>query len=520
MLLLLFVSAGLFPAAISQKLSQGISELGFALSNKIEGGKNENFVLSPFSAHNALSQILAGSQANTETQLQNILGITSADLSSYGNLQASLKTGNSTLKVANLLALAKGFKPKSAFTQTLQTRFNSQLKELDFAGNAAASVKEVNDFVSGATNGKISSILSEDQVDSLTRVILLNAVYFKALWKTAFDSKASRTESFFKTPNNPVETSFMHAKLKLRMKKIGNSQVLELPYTDASKGLLIVLPEAGFDSSNILGNLNNQDLSLIREEREMDTQVTLPRFTIEKEIDLKELLNSLGVTDMFGSNANLRGISEQPLQVDAMRQKAFIEVTEEGTEAAAVTIAAIGLRTASRTRSFVANRPFGFVVYDFQEKVPLFMGKVVNPVSSAPTTSDSTQTRTAESADYDLESAPAPAPAAQADCSRYVTDYANAAENSKLCTEAETKKLFDWLRSFRSTCERSRGLINNFENNNCGSAWCQTFQSRIAELRNTQDSKCTGAQKPKPADQTLCRQTINHIKAYNTLNCL
>jgi len=502
------------PYILSQSLSAGITNLAMELSSRIENSGEKNFVLSPYSAHSAFSQVLLGSQSNTKSQLESVLGIGAESTSEYARLKNSLRSGGATVKVANLMALAKGFKPRSKYTQDIRSRFGSELKELEFADitQRANSVKQVNDFVSSATNGKIEDLLSEDQVDALTRLLLINAVYFKALWKTSF-RKQDTFPTAFRTPSGSVQADYMNAELKVRVKDAGNYEILELPYTDQNKALLVVLPKNGVSSDNIIQNIRNVNLNDIRNEKPEDTVVTLPRFKIRDRTFLKSIMQSMGLTALFGGSADLSGIGPNLYVSDAV-QDAFIEVNEEGTEAAAATAVIIGLRTARRKKQFFADRPFVFMVYDFQEGIPLFLGKVVNPGTSGSVALRSGPGVVGQEV---FEQAGKTTPSVNTEaCRRYLEDYPNAHENMNLCRMAEQMKQFDWLTSFRTVCEKSQSLLNSFESNNCESSWCLHAESRHPQWTRDYARLCEGNDPESPVQ---CRQLSNQISSYSQLSC-
>merc|ERR1719205_446333 len=171
----------------------------------------------------------------------------------------------------------------------------------------------------------------------------------------------------------------MNRELKVRVLEdpIQGVEILELPYTDSSKSMLFILPNS--TTNDISSRIAGINLADIRRQPQVDTIVTIPKFSMKYQTYLKEKMKNLGATDVFSQSANLRGISDQPLAATEGVHQAFIEVNEEGTEAAAATAVVVGLRTARRKRQFFANRPFLFMVYDFSHNVPLFAGKVVDP---------------------------------------------------------------------------------------------------------------------------------------------
>jgi len=495
-------------------LSQGITDFALQLSSNLEflsDSVGKNFVWSPYSAHSAFSQVLLGAEDRTGLEMADVLGIKKEDTALYEQLRKSVKSGNSTLKIANLLALSKNFKPKQQYTQSLQTRFGSQVLELDFAGKPVESVAQINRFVADNTNNKIEELLSEDNIDSFTRMILVNAVYFKALWKTAFNAE-NTIDSEFNTTRGVVTTPFMTLNLKARILEEEDYRVLELPYQDESKALLVVLPNK--DDVGVMDLIKNINFTDIRSSRLVQTNVLMPKFKIKERTKLKSLMQAAGMRQVFSNGAQLTGISDDPLAVDEAVQEAFIEVSEEGTEAAAATGIILGLRIGIRRSQFTVDRPFGFVVYDFDQQVPLFIGKINDPSpgistrngpvsqseKNVPSTEDSTTTEDVSKTD-------------KVECGRQRENIPNALNNVELCNQAEEGKLFDWLRSYRAVCEESNRVHNNFKAMNCVDDWCKYAKQNLASWQEEKRSCARGRQ------LNACRTNENKIKAFNNLKC-
>jgi len=512
-MLLLFSLLSLHGIYAESLLSQGITDFALQLSSNLEflsDSVGKNFVWSPYSAHSAFSQVLLGAEDRTELEMADVLGIKKEDTALYEQLRKSVKSGNSTLKIANLLALAKNFKPKTEYTQNLQKRFGSQLLELDFAGKPAESVAQINNFVADKTNNKIEDLLDEDNVDGLTRMVLVNAVYFKALWKTAFNAE-NTIDSEFNTTRGVVTTPFMTLNLKARILEEEDYRVLELPYQDENKALLIVLPNR--DDLGVMDLLRNINFTDIKSERLVQTNVLMPKFKIKERTKLKSLMQAAGMRQVF-MNAQLGGISEDPLFVDDAFQEAFIEVSEEGTEAAAATGIILGLRIGIRRTQFTVDRPFGFVVYDFDQEVPLFVGKVNDP-SSGISTRSSVQTQSGKTGapitDSTTESVSKPD---KDECGRQRENIPNALNNVELCKQAEEGKLFDWLRSYRAVCEESNRVRDNFQAAKCVNDWC-TYAKQNLVAWQTEQSGCARGKR----QLNVCRTNENKLKAFNNLKC-
>ena len=216
------------------------------------------------------------------------------------------------------------------------------------------------------------------------------------------------------------------------------------------------------------------NLSPFRDLNPEDTTVSIPKFSIRHRSNLKVEMLKVGVSTLFSDEADLSGISNQPLSVTDALQDAFIEVTEEGTEAAAATAVIIGLRTAKRNRQFFADRPFIFMVYDFNENIPLFLGKVQDPSASGSVavrigessgSSSVKQEQGTVNLNPEVSTVPQPQVSNSRSCENLFESFPNALQNSNLCEQAKQQKILDWLRQFRSVCESSQDLMNVFQVN-------------------------------------------------------
>jgi len=367
---------------MQQRFQSGKQQFTNRLLQQIESNTTTNFVLSPHSIHSVFSQLLQGSGGRTKAELESLLGVTASDslVEQYRILGEGLS--GEGFKQANLLAVANSFKPKREYRTSLNNGFQSDIREFDFGSNSLGSVQEINRYVEDVTNQKIKDLLADDDVDGLTRMVLINAVYFKANWQFAFNAEET-FESSFNSPEGSVTTQYMSREADVRMlvDKERQLQILELPYEDPNRSMLIVLPNAGTSTHNLVERLDGLDLASIRTNGKLaKTSIFIPKFKLNFKTDLKEQMEQLGVRDLFIS-ANLSGItiSNEGLHVSKAVHQAFIEVNEEGTEAAAATASLVQRRSGGGPRLFFADRPFLFIVYDFEHKTTLFAGKVVNP---------------------------------------------------------------------------------------------------------------------------------------------
>merc|ERR1711884_351498 len=218
-------------------------------------------------------------------------------------------------KQANLLAVANSFKPKIEFRTNLNNGFQSDIREFDFGSNSLASVREINRYVEDVTNQKIKDLLANDDVDGLTRMVLINAVYFKATWQFAFNADET-FEAGFNSPEGSVNVQYMSREADVRMlvDQERQMEILELPYEDPNRSMLIVLPNAGTSTQDLVQRLGGLDLASIRTNGKLaKTSIFIPKFKLKFKTYLKQQMETLGVRDLFAQSANLTGISDEAL---------------------------------------------------------------------------------------------------------------------------------------------------------------------------------------------------------------
>jgi len=541
MKLLLILTTYLTPAIIAQQdtlsISNGIRQFTNRFLQDLEHSSPSNFVFSPYSLHSVFTQLLLGSEGSTRNQLEFVLGVSANNqtVDDYSFVSNGLRNGPSKLSVANHLAVARGFKPKQEFSNILARGFGSDIREYDFGTNKENSVFEINKFVYERTNGKIEDLLLDQDVDELTRLVLINAIYFKAVWKQSFDAEETFKTGFQSPITGNIDTSFMNMEMKVRVLEdpINGIEILELPYADENKSMLFILPNS--TTNDISSRIAGINLADIRNLPRLDTVVTIPKFNMKYQTYLKEKMKNLGANDVFSQSANLRGISDEPLFATEGVHQAFIEVNEEGTEAAAATAVVVGLRTARRKRQFFANRPFLFMVYDFSHNVPLFAGKVVDPSNqiliqrpSPLPESDSAvdQNKSTENSQSDQNSVsnsgvqtnlPIKTEPSLKSCERLLRDFPNALDNHRICMKVKADgKFLDWLRANRNLCEQSEDLYNNFLETNCGGHWCRMAQTDKSDWEKEKILKCREITND---NKQVCKNLENKLKTIKELKC-
>lgn len=359
-----------------------------------EENKVCNIFFSPLSMSSSLSMVLLGAKGDTAAQMSKTLQLDKSEdvHSQYQELITAINNPSAvgTLKMANHLFGEQTYNFLQDCITATKKFYHAELEALDFVGAPDSARTHINEWVEGQTQGKIQNLLASGTIDSLTRLVLVNAIYFKCDWDSKFKESNTKERPFriSKTQTKPVQ--MMSQKGKFNMAFIPDMQmkILELPYANKEKKMLIVLPLDINDDTNGLElvekNLSYQNLVEWTNPNMMDNMeimVQIPKFKLEDSYDLKPKLISMGMVDAFSpGQANFSGMSDRnDLHLSKVVHKAFVEVNEEGTEAAAATAAVMMLRCAPRVEQFNADHPFIFTILDCKTSTILFLGRFCSP---------------------------------------------------------------------------------------------------------------------------------------------
>lgn len=346
-----------------------------------------NLFLSPHSISAALAMTYAGAHGETEKQMAKALHFTLPQAKlhpAFAELQARLNEaqGSNTvqLSVANSLWPAKGLALRGDFLDRMEKNYQTRLTPLDY-GQTEAARQTINHWVESQTRDKIKELLKPGILDPQTVLVLANAIYFKGDWANPFKPENTRALSFHLTSAKKVNTPMMHqSRLPCRFYADAEVQLLELPYKGDRLSMVVLLPRQlaglpGLEQGLTAPKLKGWIGSLSR--REVD--VWFPKFKATSEFRLDDKLKALGMVAAFGA-ADFTGMFQQGgPRISAVVHKAFVEVNEQGTEAAAATAAAM---LSSLPPSFRADHPFLFLIRDQSTGSVLFLGRLVNPLQS------------------------------------------------------------------------------------------------------------------------------------------
>jgi len=351
-----------------------------------------NIFFSPFSISTAMAMVYEGAEGKTAKEIKSVFGFPKYDNSrrnQYSDLLSEInkKDKEYALKTANALWAEQDFHFLDEYLTTVEKYYGGKTTNLDFKNEWEASRLIINNWVEDKTNDKIKDLLPEGVIDSLTRLVLTNAIYFKAKWLIQFDADKTSDEYFRVNPDKSIKVPMMQPtsqKSTFNYTQNKDLQILEMPYAGEDLAMLILLPldddiEA-LENSFTIEKLTEWKKSL----RKRRVKIYIPRFKFETKYFLSETLSDLGMPTAFTNSADFSGMTgNNVLKIDKVIHQAFIEVNEEGTEAAAATGVTMYMTSFRKqkhpTPVFKADHPFIFIIQQNETGNILFMGRVNNP---------------------------------------------------------------------------------------------------------------------------------------------
>jgi serpin B len=362
------------------------------------GNETDNFFYSPYSISLALAMTYAGANGETAQQMAQALHFTlpaarlhpafdAIDLALASRAQGNQGTGGKgfTLNVADSLWGDRTLTFQKAFLDTLAVDYGSGLRVTDFANAPSTALDAINGWVSTETDQKIPTLLQPADITSDTKFVLVNAIYFDAAWESPFDAKQTKPATFTHLDGSTVQANEMSQSSEYTYASGSNWQAVELPYSGGQTSMVVVLPNQG-QFATVETALDATFVgSLFSSLKIAEVNLSLPKFSIQgSTISLKQELTKLGMTDAFDpAKADLTAMidaSQGPIWIGDVLHQAFVNVDENGTEAAAAT-AVIGVGTAAsgQTETVAVNRPFFVLIRDIPTNTLVFAGRVLDP---------------------------------------------------------------------------------------------------------------------------------------------
>ncbi|MEM6751641.1 MAG: serpin family protein [Cyanobacteria bacterium P01_C01_bin.38] len=373
-------------ASIDKKLVSSNTKFGFKLfSQLLVKDNNKNIFVSPSSVAFALAMTYNGASGSTQEAMAKALELNGMNLpeinSNYAVLKASLENPDSqvTLNIANSLWADRNANLKPEFIKNNQEFYQAKVTNLDFTD--ADSPNVINNWVRENTQGKINKIV--DKIDPNQVLYLLNAIYFKGSWTKEFDQDKTAEFPFYLSTGEEKQHPMMSQSDDYKYYETDNFQAVSLPYGDGRVSFYVFLPKQNSNLESFYESLNAANWEKWMSQFSLrEGSIRLPRFKMDYEATLNDALSALGMEEAFTNNANFSEMGNN-LKISQVKHKTFVEVNEEGTEAAATTSVGIQLTSASLPQkpfSMIVNRPFFCTIRDNQTGTILFMGSIVEPV--------------------------------------------------------------------------------------------------------------------------------------------
>jgi serpin B len=365
------------------------NSFGFNLFTKVNNSEqNKNVFISPFSVSMAFGMALNGANGPTLDSLKKALGDAGVSLDDINNSYKSISAllTNLDTKVvfqnANSIWYRNGFPVLQKFLDDNRNYLDAEVSGLDF--DQPSAVQTINGWVDTKTHGKIPTII--DVIPDNMMMYLINAIYYKGTWTYQFDPQSTRDTIFTCADGNTVSCKLMNQEATFAYYSDANMQVIDLPYSDRSFSMTIILPAAGTSIDQFTATLTqNQWNTIINQLDSSEVVLSLPKFKLEYKKKLNDELIAIGMGIAFSDHADFTRISQVGgLTISEVLHKTFVEVNEEGTEAAAVTAIGVGVTSiGGPTKHFMSiDHPFIFAIREHQSGTILFIGKIVNPVAS------------------------------------------------------------------------------------------------------------------------------------------
>ena len=353
-----------------------------------KSAKKDNILLSPYSVMVVLAMLSEGARGETLTMMKKKMHLPEAETLrvGYRDIIPLLRTNERfTLDTVNIAFVMKELQVLEEFQTCLQENYHAHMSSLDFTENEKAA-RTINDWVKTQTQDKITDLIPADSLNALTRLVLVNAVYFKADWATQFEKDRTVPGRFWVTETESKEVEMMsmkgHEMDFTRLDQLDSSMV-ELPYKGNRIVMQLILPGKRTGVYDLENKLTEVDLPSLFSQNKKDIKVDLrlPRFKLSHSLSLSDSLKQMGMEDMFKKDkADLSGITGEndDLYVSSVLQKVFVEVNEEGSEATAAT-AEVARCLPPLNQKFNVDHPFLFIIRDKLTGMILFQGRVVDP---------------------------------------------------------------------------------------------------------------------------------------------
>ncbi len=374
---------------ISAAVVEGNTAFALDLYRELKDTKG-NLFFSPYSISTALAMTFAGARENTAKQMADVLHFPSGQNDihpAFGQLESLLNEvqtkGDIQLNVANSLWPQEGYPFLAEYLALVKKYYGVAITPVDYRKAAEKAREIINQWVEEKTKDKIKNLIQPGVLDAVTRLVLVNAIYFKGNWASQFDEKRTKEDTFYLLSGKTVQTPLMAQEKEFAYRDEEFLQVLELPYVGESLSMIVLLPKEKDGLPQLEKQLTAANLRMWTSgPRKQKVKVFLPRFRMTSQFSLSKTLAAMGMRDAFNPDkADFSGMDGRVnwLYIGAVLHKAFVDVNEEGTEAAAATAVVMKIRMALDQPTFRADHPFIFLIRENTTGSILFLGRVMDP---------------------------------------------------------------------------------------------------------------------------------------------
>jgi len=357
---------------------------GFKVFKEIVNDQtDDNIFISPMSISYALGMTYNGADGKTKEEMANTLefgNMTTFEINaSFKALMKILMEQDPKvmMEIANSIWYREYLEILKQFQKVNQDYFQAEIRNMDFSDSE--TIRTINNWVSENTKGKITKVI--DEIDALSMMYLINAIYFKGSWTNEFKKERTREDKFIIAEGKSVMCDMMNTSEKNLYFENDDFQAIDLPYGDENFSMVIILPKKGKDINEFISNLNLENWnSWLTKFSKQNGSLYLPKFKIEYDLEMNDVLKSLGMPNAFTDAADFSKMTKkQKLFISNVIHKTFVDVNEEGTEAAAVTVVEMKATSYKPGFTMKVNRPFVFVIKEIDTNSILFIGKIINP---------------------------------------------------------------------------------------------------------------------------------------------
>jgi serpin B len=371
------------------KLTESLNSYSINLYSQLKTD-TKNLFISPLSSYYALLVGYEGAKNETKKEFENVLHIDNyEDLSEFAIFSDRLSTWSNSsnyLNISNAIWIQKDFSIKTDYKSNITKKYSSTIKTVDFKQTINAS-NEINHWITVNTNGLIKNIISPNDINDSTRLIISNAIYFIGKWDREFDNKLTKPDDFYSVDKSKSEIDFMNKIEYLSYYENKDFKFISKPYQGDDKSFCIILPKMRYGLVDVEKELTNYTIDkILNNSNYLPVRLAIPKFKLEADYSLIEPLKKLGLHRAFNTTkADFSGITiDEPLMINEVTHKTYIEINEERTEAVAATTITSVLggadgRAKPKPKIFKADHPFAFMIIDNKTKGIIFIGRYVRP---------------------------------------------------------------------------------------------------------------------------------------------